>query len=225
MKKRNKLKKSIDKLGKENISRIISLLFLVLFSLTYFYLDAAITGFSVLDSAVIFESNNTIILDQNISSLRLSGTLEGNGSAKVYLNNYLVLDTELLGLSQNRIISQTGENLNNTTSDIFSIQPVSKNSSFEFSDICIETCQNIEAVNSSLIIEINGDLILTISEFNYTLISPELSQIVEENKSEKHEQTEKEELIQLKAEINKPVEWKLITKNKSIELPLESINI
>src|SRR3989338_2469406 len=36
---------------------------------------------------------------------------------------------------------------------------------------------------------------------------------------------ENDRLIQVKAEINKPVEWKLITRNKTIELPLEASNI
>src|SRR3989344_6069699 len=232
---------------------IILMLILLLFSLTYFTLDLEITGLSVLDSAVIFESDNSINIDKNISSLRLSGILEGNGSGKVYLDNYLVLDTSLLNISHSQTTSQNNEDSTNKSSDIFTIQPVNTDNKKEFNEICIETCENITSIDSTLKVDLEGSLKLTITSFNYTLNQEKLINLIIENITLPEENipliqnltlenltikdknqtnltqinltSSSDLLIQLKAEINKPVEWKLITKNKSIELPLESINI
>src|SRR3989344_6740164 len=232
---------------------IILMLILLLFSLTYFTLDLEITGLSVLDSAVIFESDNSINIDKNISSLRLSGILEGNGSGKVYLDNYLVLDTSLLNISHSQTTSQNNEDSTNKSSDIFTIQPVNTDNKKEFNEICIETCENITSIDSTLKVDLEGSLKLTITSFNYTLNKEKLINLIIENITLPEENipliqnltlenitikdknqtnltqinltSSSDLLIQLKAEINKPVEWKLITKNKSIELPLESINI
>ena len=208
---------------------VILVLLTILFVITFFTLDLTITGLSVLDAELVLESNNTISIGKNISSLRLSGSLEGDGSAKIYLDNYLVMDTELLNLSQSSISSQTEENLENKASDAFSIQPVIEKNTYEFSEICLETCDSLEIINSSLIVEIKGSLIVKISDFNYTTIIQQPGFSLEETKSQITENNSvedfNEELIQVKAELNKPVEWKLVTRNKTIELPIESANI
>ena len=46
---------------------------------------------------VVLDNDNPLItLEENITSLRLSGYTKRNGSAKIYLGNYLVLDTSSL---------------------------------------------------------------------------------------------------------------------------------
>ncbi len=188
--------KNNKKLAKE----LVTIILLSLFSLTYFYLDPSITGLGALDSGILFEQSNSVILEQNITSLKISGYAGGNGDAKVYLDNYLVMNISL------------AENQEKSSETLFTIQPTSKIT--YFNDICIETCNNI--ISSSLLkIEINGTLKLAIDKFTYTLAETTIQNTIEFN----------EQLTQVKAEINKPVEWKLNTKNKTIELPLESANI
>ncbi|MEK6860447.1 MAG: sialidase family protein, partial [Nanoarchaeota archaeon] len=241
------------------------LLSLILFSLTFFYLDPSITGLSVLDSQITITTNTSINLDKNLSSLALSGTIDGEGTARIYLNNLLVLDSTQLSLSQDKLTSQNQENNSNVTSDLFSIQPITQSSLVEFNNICIETCNNLSLDNPVLNIELTK-VSITITNFNYTIkqevienntpldqipnqenstqisenltiINPPITEnltLSQENLSLNTSIIElnltqnisfQEELIQVKAEINNPVEWKLITKNKTIELPLEAVNI
>src|SRR3989344_5838088 len=241
----------------------LMVLFLLIFSLSYFYLDASITGHIILDEPIIFNKSTILNLNQNINSLKLSGYIEGNGTAKIYLSNYLVFD--------NSQLSQNTENTTNNTSNSFSIQPILSQNKIEFNDICIETCnisspEGVIGITGSdkLRVELNGDLIITITNTKYTLQINQEAKDVEENKLGKRLEapienntlqneseftipilnntlenltqientssiinniSDSESLTQSSAEINKPVEWKLITKNKSIDLPIESTNI
>src|SRR3989338_8853024 len=61
----------------------LMILFLLIFSLSYFYLDASITGHIILDEPIIFNKSTTLNLNENITSLKLSGYIEGNGTAKI----------------------------------------------------------------------------------------------------------------------------------------------
>src|SRR3989344_3384373 len=248
-------------------SEVAFLVLLAIFSLSYFYLDPSITGLTVLDQSLVFNQSSQINLESNLSSLSLTGYLEGNGSANIYLGNNLVLDSSQLSNSQTQTTSQNIENTTNNISNSFRIQPVVSQNKIEFNDICVETCNitNIENTDGSdkLNIEITGDLIVTITNTKYTLQINQKSKDVEENKSESilenpienisineseftipilnntlenltqientssiiNNISDSESLTQSSAEINKPVEWKLITKNKSIDLPIESTNI
>src|SRR3989344_2372468 len=249
-------------------SEVAFLVLLTIFSLSYFYLDPSITGLTILDQSLVFNQSSQIDLESNLTSLSLSGYLEGNGSAKIYLGNNLVLDSSQLSNSQTQTTSQNTENVTNNASNLFSIQPVLSQNKIEFNDICIETCnitsiENTEGSNK-LNLEITGDLIVTITNTKYNLQINEESKDVEENKSETilenpienislsneslftipilnntlenltqientssiiNNISDPESLTQSSAELNNPVEWKLITLNKTIELPLESSNI
>src|SRR3989344_3353771 len=249
-------------------SEVAFLVLLAIFSLSYFYLDPSITGLTVLDQSLVFNQSSQINLESNLTSLSLSGYLEGNGSANIYLGNNLVLDSSQLSNSQTQTTSQNIENTTNNISNSFRIQPVVSQNKIEFNDICIETCNitNIENTEGSdkLNVEITGDLIVTITNAKYTLQINQESKDVEENKSETilenpienislsneseftipilnntlenltqientssiiNNISDPESLTQSSAELNNPVEWKLITLNKTIELPLESSNI
>ncbi|MBI2672323.1 hypothetical protein HYX16_05295, partial [Candidatus Woesearchaeota archaeon] len=225
---------------------------LILFTFAYFYLDPSIVGYGVLDSQYFINNTGFITLNKNVTSLRLSGYLEGNGTAKIYLEDYLVLDSTFL----NQTVSQTGKNIVNNQSDstnLFGIQPVNEilSTRIDFADICIETCNNISP-SHLLKVEIEGSLIIQITRFDYNLerkilpeeetaepvfgiplenftsnetVSSKRNITVENLTFENLTVTYRDESIQEKAEINKPVEWKLKTKNKSISLPSEAVNV
>ncbi|MEK6879692.1 MAG: hypothetical protein AABY22_08805, partial [Nanoarchaeota archaeon] len=232
--------------------------FISLFVLTYFYLDPSITSFTVLDNPLVFSETTSLNLEQNLTSLRLSGYLEGTGTGKIYLGSSLVLDTSLI-TSQ---LSQNTTNNTGNTSDIFTITNAIIHDKVEFNDMCIETCNLTEStINSDLNVNIEGNLTISITNTSYTISSAEVSEplvltnhtnlslgdlnttnttlenntdnefnipmqnITIENTTAKVTENITEELTQGKAEINKKVEWKLITKNKTIELPLESTEI
>ena len=195
-----KILKLLKNLNLQNrIKEFTLLIFMVLFISSFFLINPSVTGLSFLETPITFYNSTTISLNANISSIKLSGYYEGNGSAKLYLDNYLIFDTSIF------VPVKTKEIIIDNP-DVFTIQPVIKEKT-EFIDICIDTCENLVAINPILKVEIGGNLVITISDIKYSLLQ------------------EKEESIQNKAEINKPVEWKLTTKNKSIELPLEAAEI
>ena len=286
--------RSVNKHKNNNLYNLTFIVFAVAFALSYFYLDSSVTGFTILDSQIAFNETTSIDLGLNVTSLRLSGYLEGSGTAKIYLDSYLVLDSSLL----NKSSSQTGENItdNQSSGNTFGIQEtyeeeVSEPEVLIFVDVCLETCLDITP-SSLLKAEIEGQLAVEITNFRYTLEevqpaeednpeneTPVLSEnqtvpsnqaqpgenetflelpvvnepifgipvenftsnetISEENLTIPAANTTEispnltlenitltgDELIQVNAEINKPVEWKLRTKNKTIELPSEATNV
>ena len=241
---------------KNNYKLLLILPLLLLSIFTYFYLDPSITGLTTLDKQLTFTNSTSVDLEINVTSLRLSGYLEGAGSVKLYLGDYLVLDSTFI----NQTLSQIEENTTNNKSeqeqpipthpDTFNIQPITEEKTY-FNNVCIETCDNINPSNN-LNVEIEGNLIITITNSNYSIKIENITenQLQEDNLTIENQTFiipienisnetileinttifnltigTSDELIQLKAELNKPVEWKLKTKNKSIELPIESTNI
>ncbi|MBI2672573.1 hypothetical protein HYX16_06585, partial [Candidatus Woesearchaeota archaeon] len=147
----------------------IFLLFILLFSLSYFYLDPSITGLEVIDN----------LANQSIFGIPL----------------------ENISLP---ISNLTNETLAENTTIIENLTlPAGDNTNNEFT-IPLENFIPNETILGNL-----TEIILIENNTNGIIYSKNIT----------------DNLIQLKAEINKLVEWKLRTKNKTIELPLESTNI
>ena len=83
-----KILKLLKNLNLQNrIKEFTLLIFMVLFISSFFLINPSVTGLSFLETPITFYNSTTISLNANISSIKLSGYYEGNGSAKLYLDN------------------------------------------------------------------------------------------------------------------------------------------
>src|SRR3989338_6596328 len=70
---------------------MISLAMLLLFAgILAVIKSPTITGFAVLDTGGIWSQNSTVVLDANVTSLRITGSISGTGSATMRLAERLV---------------------------------------------------------------------------------------------------------------------------------------
>ncbi|UCD07235.1 MAG: right-handed parallel beta-helix repeat-containing protein [Candidatus Aenigmatarchaeota archaeon] len=167
---------------------IITLLVLIVIGVTSF------TGYIILRPILVYHTetlNMTINTSQEydwkpqnlgeLNSIKLSGSVIGNGSVRVYIKSqgkrYLILDRSLLEYKNSTLFGFVpfvrAENIVNTTQDIV----------LNFVDICVDTCFLTDLNESSykLVFEMENGTILEIMEINYTIVEIE----VVEEKTEK----------------------------------------
>src|SRR3989338_3116382 len=72
---------------------VITFAMLLLFGGLIAVFDSGITGFAVLDTGGIWSQNSTVQLEQNVTFLRVSGSVSGTGNATMWLGQRLVYDS------------------------------------------------------------------------------------------------------------------------------------
>ena len=72
---------------------VITFAMLLLFGGLIAVFDSGITGFAVLDTGGIWSQNSTVQLEQNVTFLRVSGSVSGTGNATMWLGERLVYNS------------------------------------------------------------------------------------------------------------------------------------
>ncbi|MBS3139338.1 hypothetical protein J4207_06565 [Candidatus Woesearchaeota archaeon] len=78
---------------KNSSSGWIVLLLLALIASIAVLFGGDITGFTVLDTGGIWSQNSTVQLEQNVTFLRVSGSVSGTGNATMWLGGRVVYDS------------------------------------------------------------------------------------------------------------------------------------
>ncbi|MBI4153127.1 hypothetical protein HY497_01270, partial [Candidatus Woesearchaeota archaeon] len=132
---------------------IVAVSLFLAFLLSFALMQPEITGQAVLEQGMVFSAGRSVGLDAPVARLRVSGYIEGNGSARLYLGHRLVIDS-----------SQLQEADGYAT----------------FDQLCIETCDAADGA-SELRAEIEGDVLVVITAFNYTVATiPEADETLPE---------------------------------------------
>src|SRR3989338_2379940 len=78
---------------------IFGFIALMVIGALYFAASGGITGLAILDTGAIINSNSTFDLGENITSLRIIGSVSGTGNMMLYLGDRIVVDTRILNES------------------------------------------------------------------------------------------------------------------------------
>jgi hypothetical protein len=120
-------------------------------------------------------ANLSLTLHGNISSFRITGSFIGNGTARIYLGDKIVIDKDLLPEKQANLITgmqvyeevpieANNESLSNLTEQNEEIyEPVTA-----FENYCLETCILNQPGNVTLVIELYDNTRLNLTSIIYT---------------------------------------------------------
>jgi hypothetical protein len=165
----------------------IAIIAVFLLGVIYTNLGGNITGRAIYEenfgsiniSALFNESANiTLAVNRSITSLRVTGAFIGNGTARIYLDNRLVIDKDLISEPQQNLI--TGMDISEDPSESYNDSSSNISESdiavIPFENYCSETCIINLSGNATLIIELE-DAVLNLTRIDYAYVT----EIAEEN--------------------------------------------
>ena len=92
---------------KNSSSGWIAILLLGIIAFVAVLFGGNLTGFAVLDTGGIWSQNLTVQLEQNVTFLRVSGSMSGTGNATMWLGNRLVYDSRQFTSSFDNVCADT----------------------------------------------------------------------------------------------------------------------
>ncbi len=120
-----------------------------------------------------------------LSSLKLSGSISGFGTANVYLDNLLIYSGEI---NQEEALQQK-EKSSPSQEELLPSETLTKN----FANACIETCDleklDLQKPFYTLRVELSGNLKLNLQELRYTIIQQQENETISENNATINETT------------------------------------